>query len=423
MNDEPKEPVDIEALARRLTYRPEGRLEHFRALALPVRSSVFNILSPAVRQEVLDDLSFNEAVELLDHLDPRRVHHVLSRMKDKKRRERLVGRIRSDRFEKIEYFLQFHPQASISLLHTNYVYLPEDASVGEAAAVIEDHLHNTGKIPVVLVSRGGELVGEATFGILVRSRSISKLRNHLEPVKAIQYNARPEEAMSLFVSSPHEKIVVTDNDGSVLGFVYSDDVIDLMEEQPAISLYNFAAVESSERPFDSVWNKVRGRYRWLIINLFTCFLAAGVVSTFDDAIDKFVVLAVLMPIVGGMGGNAATQTLAVMVRGIAVGEINLKNSRQAIVNEVLAGLVNGLITGLALIPISLLLGVGWAATLLGAATVVFGLVLAGFCGGLTPLILKYFGKDPATSAGIIISTFNDVLVYLFLLGLATLFLV
>lgn len=389
---------------------------------LSSRSAVFNVLSPIVRQEVLSALSFNEAVELLDHLDPRRVHHILSRMKDKKRRDRLIGRIKSDRFEKIEYFLQFHPQANISLLHTNYVYLPEDTTVSETATVIEDHLHNTGKIPVVLVSRDGELCGEVLLSQLVKSRGSSKLRNHLRPVRSVIYNTGIEEVMSLFVSSTHEKVILTDNDGSLLGFVYSDDVIDLMEEQPAVSLYNFASVESSERPFDSVWNKVKGRYRWLIINLFTCFLAAGVVSIFDDAIDKFVVLAVLMPVVGGMGGNAATQTLAVMVRGIAVGEINLKNSRPAIINEILAGIINGLITGVLLIPIAMLLGVSFWVSLLGAATVIFGLALAGFCGSITPLILKHLGKDPATSAGILISTANDVLVYLFLLGIASLFL-
>lgn len=423
MSEENSNSADVEAIARRLTYRPETRLPYFRALPLSTRSAVFNIFSPAVRQDVMAALPFNEVVELLDHLDPHRAYHILSKMKDKKRRERLISRVKSDRFEKIEYFLQFHPQATVSLLHLNYVFLSEATTVGDAAAIIEDHLRTTGKIPVVLVSRDGELLGEVPLSALVKASTTGKIKNYLRPVKAIAYNTKREDVLSLFTSSAHEKVVVIDTDGSVMGVVYSDDVIDLMEDQPADYLYDFASVESNERPFDSVGDKVRNRYRWLIINLATCCLAAAVVYLFEDAIEQLVILAVLMPIVEGMGNNAATQTLAVIVRGIAIGEISLKNSRQAIINEMLAGLINGTITGLILVPIVLILGAGVWVAILGGLSVIFGLVLGGFCGAFIPLILKHFGKDPATSAGVLISTINDVLVFGFLLGVATLFLI
>ena len=405
-----------------MTYRPEKRLELFNSLSLPAKSAVFNILSPVIRQEILDAVSFNDAVDLLDHLDPRRVHHILSKMKDKKRRDRLLGRIKADQYEKIDYFLRFHPQATVSLIHLNYVYLPDTTTIGDTAVVIEDHLRNTGKIPVILINHDGELIGEVPLNTLVRERNTAKLKNYVRPVKLVPYNAERQDVLSLFMASPHAKVVVTDNDGSVLGVVYSDDVIDLLDLQPAVSLFSFANVESSERPFDDMWSKVKSRYRWLVINLATCFLAAGVVKVFDGTVDALVILAVFMPIVAGMGGNAATQTLAVMVRGITVGEITLKNSKKAVINEVLAGGINGLITGVILIPVALLLGVDFSVALIGAAAVVFGLVIAGFFGAVIPLVLKHLGKDPATSAGILISTATDVLGFLFLLGAATFFL-
>ena len=414
--------VDVLAFARRMTYRPEKRLELFNSLSLPAKSAVFNILSPVIRQEILDAVSFNDAVDLLDHLDPRRVHHILSKMKDKKRRDRLLGRIKADQYEKIDYFLRFHPQATVSLIHLNYVYLPDTTTIGDTAVVIEDHLRNTGKIPVILINHDGELIGEVPLNTLVRERNTAKLKNYVRPVKLVPYNAERQDVLSLFMASPHAKVVVTDNDGSVLGVVYSDDVIDLLDLQPAVSLFSFANVESSERPFDDMWSKVKSRYRWLVINLATCFLAAGVVKVFDGTVDALVILAVFMPIVAGMGGNAATQTLAVMVRGITVGEITLKNSKKAVINEVLAGGINGLITGVILIPVALLLGVDFSVALIGAAAVVFGLVIAGFFGAVIPLVLKHLGKDPATSAGILISTATDVLGFLFLLGAATFFL-
>lgn len=423
--DEPKiqQVKDLEAIARSVTYRPESRMFEFRALSLSERSAVFNMLSAQLRQVVLKELSFTEALELLDHMDSQRVYIILSKMRDQKRRERLITRLKSDRYEKTDYFLSFHPQATFSLVHLNYVYLPDTTTVGETANIIEDHLKQTGKIPVVLVHNGGNLIGEASLGMLVRERNVSKLKNFVRPLRHICYNSSKDKILSLFLSAAHEKIVITDVDGSILGIVYSDDVADLLDAQPATSLYSFAGVEASERPFDGVMDKVKGRYRWLIINLATCFLAGGVVALFQGTINQIVALAVFMPIVAGMGGNAGTQALAVMIRGIAVGEISLSTSRPAVLREVLAGLVNGILTGVALVPIALLLGLNlWVAVIAGVS-VVFSLIIASFFGATVPLVLKHFGQDPATSSGIVITTATDVFGLMFFLGVATLFLV
>lgn len=414
---------DLESIARSVTYRPDSRMSEFRTLALAERSAVFNLLSPKIRQDILLGLNFSEALELLDHLDPQRVHHVLAKLGDKKRRERFISRLKSDRYEKSEYFLSFHPQATHALFHLNYVYLSDNNTIGGTAGIIEDHVRQTGKIPAILVSAGGKLLGEVSLATLVRERNTSKLKNFIRPVRSILYNAPKEKVFSLFQSAVHEKVVVTDVDGSILGIIYSDDVMDLLDAQPASTLYSFAGVEASERPFDGVLNKVKGRYRWLVINLATCFLVGGVVSIFDETIEKFVALAIFMPMIAGMGGNASTQTLAIMIRGIAIGEITLKSSYQAIVREVLAGLINGLITAVILIPVALAFGLDLWITLIAGLAVIFNLIVAGFFGAITPLILKHFGRDPATSAGILISTATDILGLMFFLGIATLFLV
>jgi magnesium transporter len=413
---------DLDSLAHSITYRPDSRMAEFRALALAERSAVFNLLSSKLRQDILKDLTFTEALELLDHLDPHRVHFVLSKMKDQKRRQRFLARLKSDRYEKSEFFLSFHPQATLSLFHLNYVYLSEDLSIGETAGIIEDHTRHTGKIPIILVSRQGKLIGEVPLATLVRERNTNKLKHFVRHARSINYNAPKDQILSLFVSYPHEKVVVTDTDGSVLGIIYASDVADLMDTQPASTLYSFAGVEASERPFDPVWDKVKSRYRWLIINLATCFLVGGVVSLFDDTIEQFVALAIFMPMIAGMGGNASTQTLAVMIRGIAVGEISLRNSYPAVVREVTAGLVNGIITGLILLPVAFFFGLDLILSLIAGLAVAFNLVVAGFFGAITPLVLRHFGRDPATSAGIFISTATDVLGLLFFLGIATLLL-
>ena len=411
--------VDIAELAQQVTYRAKDRLVRFRALGLSERSAVFNVLSAHVRQEILKQLSLDETVELLDHLDLRRTHQILAGMKNDARRAKIIKRLKSDRYSKIEYFLQFHPRATIGLFNINYVLLPDNTSVGETANVIEDHLHNNGKIPEVLVSKNGEVVGDVSLGTLVRERNTSKISSFVRPIQSVVYNSARQDVVSLFTSHPHKKVAILDIDGSVLGVVYSDDVIDLIGESPAATLYSFAGVEESERPFDGVWSKVQHPYKWLILNLATSFLAAGVVAFYNETLAQVVLLAIYMPIIAGMGGNAATQTLAVMVRGIAIGEISLKNSKAAIMREVMAGLANGFITGTLVAMIAIVFNRDLLFGIVIGLSVMVSLVVAGFFGAFIPLLLRRFGKDPATSATIFITTATDVLGFMALLGLAT----
>lgn len=413
---------DVKDLARRLTYHPETRLSEFRALDLPERSAVFGEFSTAVRLAVLEELTFEEAVELLDHLDPQKAQHILSRLPSSSRRKKIIARLKNDLYEKAEVFLQFHPEANISLLHLNYVYLPDSSTVSEAAEVIEKFLEETGKMPIVLVSVNGELAGEVPLTRLVRARSTAKLKTFSRPIESVAYNIAHNKVISVFTERPHDKVVLIDKDGSVLGIIYSDDVLDLFSNQPATSLYSFAGVTPSERPFDNALKKVSHRYRWLILNLMTGFLAGAVVATFDETLSKYVLLAMYMPIVAGMGGNAATQTLAVMVRGITIGEITLKNCWPAVWSEVKAGFVNGVINGLLVFLVALIFNGSLMLGVVAGSAVIGALVIAGFFGAITPVILKHFGKDPATAATIFITTATDVFGFLFLLGLASLIL-
>lgn len=417
-----REYSSLDTLAHQLTYNAKAREERFNQLSLEERSAVFNILSPHVRQEVLAFLSDRDAVDLLDHLDPHRVHHILERMEDTRRRHRIIKQLKRDTYAKVEQFLQFHPQASVSLFHLNYVLLRSDMTVGDTAEVIEKHLHRTGKIPCVLVTENGKLMGETSLSTLVREKNTDRLDEYVRPVLSISYTAQRKDIIHFFQSNRHKKVVVLDTDGSVLGVVYSDDVIELIGVAPAAALYDFAGVSKSERIFDSVQSKVRHRYKWLIINLGTAFLAAAVVGLFENTLSQLVVLAIYMPIVAGMGGNAATQTLAVIVRGITLGEVTIRNSVPAIINEVLAGLANGVITGF----IVALVATFWNGDpLLGlvlAVAMIVNLIIAGFFGALIPLIMKALGKDPATSATIFITTATDVFGFFAFLGLATILL-
>ncbi|HEY0010400.1 MAG TPA: magnesium transporter [Candidatus Paceibacterota bacterium] len=412
--------IDLRATAHRLTYHARERLVLFRKLSLPEQSAVFPLLSPYVQHQIVNELTNHDVVCLIDHLDAHHANGALAKIETPKRRRLVTERLKEERLGKTEYFLRFHPKAAVTLLNFNYLLLPTSATIDEAAAAIDVHHAETGKIPEVLVHERGELKGEVPLSVLVREPNENTIERYVTRVPTVTYRAEIDQIVRLFNSTKHGKIVVLDADGSVLGIIYSDDALSLFSNTPTSALYDFAGVAENERPFDSVMSKVKHRYKWLIINLGTGFLAASVVSLFENTINELVLLAIYMPIVAGMGGNAATQALAVTVRGINVGEIELRTGIPAILNEVGAGLINGIINGVIVAVVATLWNQDPLFGLVIGTAMVTNLIIAGFFGTVVPLLMKALGKDPATSATVFITTATDVFGFFMFLGLATL---
>lgn len=403
-----------------ITYHPQDRVERLRALPLPEQSAMLSQLSPYVQQQLLLELTIEEIVTILDHLDLQTAQKIVRRIKDVRRRHRIINRLKSEVKEKVEYFLRFHPKATLSLVHFNYVLLPIDATIGQVGDAIDSHYQETGKFPEVLVHQMGTLIGEVSLGVLVRERNTLLLEHVVTPVTTITYQAEMSEVVETLAASKRKKIIVLDADQSVLGIIYADDAVELFGSLPAESLYNFAGVDSSEKPFDSAVFKFKNRYRWLILNLATAFLAGSVVLFFEDTVAQLTILAMYIPIIAGMGGNAGSQTFAVMLRGITLGTISLRTGLPAVWREIQAGILNGCLMGFIVALISVfvhhspLLGVVVALAMISVH------IVAGFFGAAVPLIMKVLGKDPASTSMIFISTATDVFGILALLGIGSL---
>lgn len=406
-------------LLRTLTYNPDERIATLRSLSIPERSAAFTALSPYVQQSVLKNLRTHEIVDILDHMDLQQSQRVLARVKSAKKREDIVRRLKGDVKEKMEFFLRFHPKATLSLINFNYLFLDADMKVGKAAELIEEHYNETGRYPEILVHQKGELMGEVPFASLVKERNTSSIGKYVRELPSITYQAEVSEIVDILTSTASRKIVILDHDTSVLGIIYGDAVKLLFGNLPAESLYDFAGVEDSERPFDSVHKKVGNRYRWLILNLATSFLAGSVVLSFQDTLDAFTILSIYIPIVAGMGGNAATQTFAVMVRGLTLGTISLQTAWPAIMKEGIAGVINGVIIGSIVTLISILWSGGAMLGLVVGSALIGAHVVAALAGSFIPLLMKHLGKDPAATSTIFITTATDVCGLFFLLGLAT----
>jgi len=408
---------DIATKVRQVTYRSRDRLSLFRECSLPEQSVVMAELSPYVQQDLLKLLTTSEVVNVLDHMDLRVVKRVIEQIKDEKLRTRITVRLKTEIKEKVEHFLRFHPKATMSLVHFNYLLIAQEMTIGEVADRIEEHHRETGKFPEVLVHSRGELVGEITMATLVRERNNSKVKNFIEPVATIPYTAEVKDIIEVFAQIEKKEVVVLDEDGSVLGIVYADEALSLFGKMPAESLYEMAGLNQTEQPFDGAFMKFKNRSKWLVLNLMTAFLAGSVILLFESTIERLAILAVYIPIVAGMGGNAASQTFAVMMRGITLGTVSYRDGALAVWRETLAGAMNGVLIGVVVAVISLLVnGSVWLGVVVALAMTAVHIV-AGFFGAITPLVLQKYNKDPATTSMILITTATDVLGFFALLGI------
>ncbi len=319
--------------------------------------------------------------------------------------------------------LSFPPEVAERILDTNSIIIKPENSVTEIAEKISRRLKKTDRVPTVLLSnKTSNILGYIPHKRLLVSPPHTLASSLQTEIPLITPNDKPGHVLNL--ARHHEVIALIDNhtNKNLLGIIHPHDTLYLAHHEAGRHLQKFAGIGPEEGIFDPVLSKVKHRSRWLVVNLGTAFLASSVVSFFTDSITQIALLAVFMPIVAGQGGNAATQALAIMVRGLAIGNISWSDARGIIAREAVAGLINGCIVG----SLSSILAAAFnAPPLLGVIlglSMVFNLFIAGLFGALVPFILKSLRIDPATASSIFVTTATDTFGFLAFLGLSTIFL-
>ena len=402
--------------------KPGNEVKIFRKIPVNEQGNVLLHLNEPLKLKLLRRLNSKEIKKFMHYLDPDEMTDILQII-GKRKRKKIVKNLTGEIKEKVEYLLDFNPKTAAGLMTLDYIEVPLNYTFNKVSKIVHKHEKRTGKFPAILVVDNGFLIGELMGYKFALHDGKEKINRFIHKVPFIKYNAPESEVISKFKKNPHNKIVVLDEDSSIMGIIYSDDILQLIENRQVNNLREFAGVNEEEDILDNAFRKVQYRYKWLIVNLGTAFLAASVVSLFEDTISAFILLAVYMPIVAGMGGNAGTQTLAVTVRGIALKEIKLETGKKVILNEVLAGAINGIINGLIIATVAIFWNKSPLLGLVLAIAMVINLMIAGFFGTTIPLVMKKLGKDPAASATIFITTATDVFGFFVFLGLARLILV
>ncbi len=411
-------PADIAQVVPLLT--PDEQSELWNALLeLRLAARTLRELDGETRQRVLGHLadeqlaavlarmSANDAADLLEAVEP-------------DRRERVLAGLEPAHSAQLTNLMRYGPATAGGLMDPDVPRFFADETVARTLERVRALAEGRRLFYLYVIDDRGHLLGIVSLWQLVSAAAERTLREiHTGDVVTVRVDTPEGEVARVFSRYDLLMMPVVDDDGRLVGAITVDDVLDVVQERATEDLYRLANLNVQEDLATPPVRSFRLRLPWLLINLATAFLAAGVVSLYQETIAKYVVLAVFMPIVAGMGGNAGTQTLTVMVRGIALGEMDLRRAGSVVGRQTLVGLLNGLATGLVLGLCALVWERNAILAAVLASSQTLNLTIAGFFGAAVPLVLKRLKLDPALGSSIFVTTATDVGGFLAFLGTAT----
>ncbi|HVQ41298.1 MAG TPA: magnesium transporter [Vicinamibacterales bacterium] len=323
----------------------------------------------------------------------------------------------------VSELLEYEQQTAGRLMNPNVFAQSEDVTAGEAITALQTSRDVEMVFYLYVVDERRHLVGVVSLRRLLLVPTDTPLKRIMTTeVYSARVDTDQEEVARQVASYNLLAFPVVDAENKLVGVITVDDIIDVIKDEATEDVLRLAGVSREDGVNMSPGDSLKRRLPWLLVNLCTAFLAAWVISRFAATIDKVVSLAFFMPVVAGMGGNAATQTLAVIVRGIALGELTWSNARQALMKEGLVGLGNGVVNGLAGAAVVWIVTRGdWALGLILMMAMIANMFIAATAGTLIPLGLRALKVDPAIASSIFITTFTDVFGFFTFLGLATVF--
>lgn len=419
---------------RMLNSLPSAEAAHLIESSTPkTRSVMWQLVDPEKEGDILQYLSEDVQSQFLRQMDTQKVvaiteglaaddiADILQQLPDQVIREVLDSMDHQNR-QRIEQVLSYPEDTAGGLMTTDAITVRPKITLD----VVLRYLRRHEKLPemtdsLIVVSRRGEFIGLLSISkILVSDPSITVREIMDTDVEAIRANTPDSDVAKLFERLDLVSAPVVDDAGRLLGRITIDDVVDVIREDADHSLMSLAGLDEDEDTFAPIMKAAPRRAVWLGINLLTAFLASSVIDLFEDTIQKVVALAILMPIVASMGGVAGTQTLTVVIRGMALGVIGRENSTWLISREILIGLLNGLVWAVVVAVAASLWFDDSTLGLLIAAALVINLLTAGLVGATLPLLLKRMNIDPALAGGVALTTVTDVVGFFSFLGLATL---
>jgi magnesium transporter len=382
-------------------------------------AEVLSYLDVEDAAEMVADLPADQLAHILDEMEPDDAADILAELTDAQASATLAD---MEAPADVKALLDYEEESAGSLMTKHVVSLRATATVGQALGLLRQlQLDEEIAYYLFVADEAGRLVGVVSLRQLVTAELSTPIASIMNPdVISVSVDADQEEAARTLARYSLPVLPTVDADGRLVGVITADDVIDVIQEEATEDIYRLAGLDSDETVDQSVLTTSRQRLTWLLVNFPTAVLASWVVSLFEGTLTRVAVLAVFMPIIAGMGGNAGIQTLTLIVRSIALGEISLRDGWRTLGRELVVGLINGVCFGV----VVGLLGLIWQGMpilgLVAGVAMLANMLAAAIAGTLVPLVLRRIGADPALASGVLVTTFTDVTGYLSFLGLATL---
>jgi len=412
-------PADSADLIENLV--PENRLKLIELEGFSIDPEIFIELNESIQTEIFIILSTESIVNILKRLESDNALKIIENLDEKKKNVVLEKLPPKDRFVLLEG-LSYPPDSAARIMQREFAAIPSNWSVGQTI----DYLRESKDLPeefleIFIVDSNFKPVGTVPSSKVLRASRDLKMNSIMNETQVlIPVNMDKEEVGHIFENYNLVSAGVVDRNNKIVGMITGDDVFTVLKEEAEEDVLRLAGV-GHEEITDSVIQKTKRRFNWLLLNLGTALLATWVISIFGATIEQMVALAFLMPIVASMGGNAGMQTLAVTIRALATKELSSANFGKIITKEFIIGILNGIIFAIITGAIVYLWFRESSLSLLIAASMVLNMMVAGLFGILVPVTLKKFNIDPAIASSVFVTTITDVIGFLSFLGLGSYF--
>ena len=390
-----------------------------KALAGIISPDVLAELNDYVREDLLDEMEPQQVADIAGQLDTDDAVALIEDL-DRDEQQAVLRAMEPDDRAAVEEALSYPEETAGRLMQRDFCAVPEHWKIGQ----VIDYLRSTDELPtdfweIFVVGPSHHPVGTCKLSTILRAPRTTPVTDvMLREQTLIPVDMDQEDVALRFQKYALVSAAVVDGAGRLVGMITVDDVVHIIQEEASEDALLLSGVGEGDIN-EPVADSYRARVRWLIANLLTALVAASVIRQFEDQISRLAILAVLMPIVAGVGGNAGTQTLAVTVRAIATNQLTGSNRWRAVGREIRVAVLNGL-------TIAVLIGLGVSLVLsnpeLGgviAAAMLINIIVAGFAGVIVPLTLERFGADPAVASSVFVTMITDSMGFLAFLGLAT----
>ena len=402
----------------------EIRLNFISKIRSYFNPEILTYLNESIREEIIDNLDIKQLASNAAELDIDDAVDVLEDLEESDKKVFLDNIAETER-KLIKEGLTYPEDSAGRLMQRKFVSVSNAWSVGDAIDFLRKNKNDLPKdfYEIYLCDHKKKILGTVPLGRLMgsnRSIGLEDIKN--KKTRTINILVDQEEVAYQFAKYAMISAPVINEEDEILGSITVDDVVDVIEEEREEDILKLGGVGQADI-YEAVIDTTKSRFSWLLVNLLTAVIASIVIGFFQSSIEKVVALAVLMPIVASMGGNAGTQTLTVSVRALATKELTASNAFKIITKETFVGGINGIIFA---IIIGVLSSYWFSDNLLGiviAMAMILNLIIAGMAGTLIPLTLNKFNIDPALASGVILTTITDVFGFLSFLGLASILLV